>query len=87
MVEIFPNIEENLLWKKLDTPELVESFAGEYGNIIGVAQTVDQIDELRPKHETPIEGLYIVGAEAGGHGIGAELAANSAMELYEKLKK
>ncbi|MBD3227102.1 MAG: NAD(P)-binding protein [Candidatus Lokiarchaeota archaeon] len=85
--EIFPKVEKNLLWKKLDTPKLVEAYAGEYGNIIGVAQTVDQIHERRPKHQTPIEGLYIVGAEAGGHGIGAELAANSAMELHDILMK
>ena len=87
LLEIFPDAEKHLIWKKLDTPRLVESYAGEYGNIIGVAQTVDQIHERRPKHQTPIEGLYIVGAEAGGHGIGAELAANSAMELYNILTK
>ncbi|MHA1271314.1 MAG: phytoene desaturase family protein [Candidatus Helarchaeota archaeon] len=84
-LRMFPDAEKHVIWKKLDTPQLVESFAGEYGNIIGVAQTIDQIHERRPKHETPIEGLYIVGAEAGGHGIGAELAANSAMELHDIL--
>ncbi len=84
-LEIFPNADKNLLWKKTDTPKLVEYYAGEYGNIIGVAQTIDQIHEKRPKQQTPIEGLYIVGAEAGGHGIGAELAANSAIELYRIL--
>ena len=86
-LEIFPEADKYLLWKKLDTPKLVEAYAGEYGNIIGVAQTIDQIYEKRPKQQTPIEGLYIVGAEAGGHGIGAELAANSAMELYDILSK
>jgi phytoene dehydrogenase-like protein len=83
LIEILPEVEDHLLWKKLDTPKLVEAYAGEYGNIIGVAQTVDQIYEKRPKHQTPIKNLYIVGAEAGGHGIGAELAANSAMELHK----
>ena len=58
---------------------------GEDGNIIGGGQTVDQIHERRPSQITPIKGLYLVGAEAGGHGIGAELAANSALELVDIL--
>jgi phytoene dehydrogenase-like protein len=65
----------------------VEQYAGEGGNIIGVGQTVKQIHERRPSQVTPIKGLYIVGAEAGGHGIGTELAANSAMELSEILAR
>jgi phytoene dehydrogenase-like protein len=85
LIEVLPEIEDHILWYKTDPPTLVESYAGEYGNIIGVAQTVDQIHERRPSQITPINGLYIVGAEAGGHGIGAELAANSAMELAEIL--
>jgi len=84
-LEIFPEAEKYVIWKKLDTPKLVEAYAGEYGNIIGVAQTIDQIYEKRPKQKTPIENLYIVGAEAGGHGIGAELAADSALELFDIL--
>ncbi|MHA1383834.1 MAG: phytoene desaturase family protein [Candidatus Helarchaeota archaeon] len=79
--EVLPEVEDHILWYKTDPPTLVESYAGEYGNIIGVAQTVDQIHERRPSQISPIKGLYIVGAEAGGHGIGAELAANSAIEL------
>lgn len=82
---VLPAIEDHIEWYKTDTPILVESYAGEYGNIIGVGQTVDQIHERRPSQVTPIKGLYIVGAEAGGHGIGAELAANSAMELADIL--
>ena len=65
----------------------MEQYAGEGGNIIGVGQTVKQIHERRPSQVTPIKGLYIVGAEAGGHGIGTELAANSAMELADILEK
>ena len=81
LIEVIPEVENHLLWYKTDPPTLVEQYAGEYGNIIGVGQTVDQIHERRPSQISPIKGLYIVGAEAGGHGIGAELAANSALEL------
>ncbi|NHI94025.1 MAG: NAD(P)/FAD-dependent oxidoreductase [Candidatus Lokiarchaeota archaeon] len=80
-LKVFPEAEKHLIFKKMDSPLLVDSYAGETGNVIGIAQTVDQIYEKRPSQVSPIEGLFIVGAEAGGHGIGAELAANSAMEL------
>lgn len=83
--EVFPGIEEHVLWTALDSPDVVEKYAGEEGNVIGVGQTVDQIHERRPKHETPVKNLYQCSAEAGGHGIGTELAASSALELSEKL--
>jgi phytoene dehydrogenase-like protein len=83
--EMFPGIEQHILWTAVDSPDVIDAYAGEDGNVIGVGQTVDQIHERRPAHETPVKNLYLVGAEAGGHGIGTELAASSALELSEKL--
>jgi phytoene dehydrogenase-like protein len=83
--DVFPGIGEHVLWTKVDSPDTVEKYADEDGNVIGVGQTVDQIHEKRPTHETPVKNLYLVGAEAGGHGIGTELAASSAIELAQKL--
>lgn len=85
--KVLPEITEHILWYNIDTPALVEQFAGEDGNIIGVGQTIDQIKDHRPSQITPIENLYIVGCEAGGWGIGTELAANSALELVNILIK
>lgn len=87
LIECLPEIKGHVMWYRTDAPNLVEQYAGEGGNIIGVAQTVKQIHERRPSQMTPVKGLYIVGCEAGGHGIGTELAANSAMELSEILLK
>ena len=84
-LKVFPEADKHLIFKKMDSPLLVDAFAGETGNVIGVAQTIDQIYDRRPSQISPIDGLYLVGAEAGGHGIGAELAANSAMELDDIL--
>jgi len=83
--DMFPGIEDHVLWSTLDSPDMVDAYAGEDGNVIGVGQTVDQIHERRPAHETPVKDLYLCSAEAGGHGIGTELAASSALELAEKL--
>jgi phytoene dehydrogenase-like protein len=84
-LEVFPQARDHVLWTVLDTPDNVEQYAGEDGCIIGIAQSVDQVHERRPGNETPVEGLYLCSAEAGGHGIGAELAASSALELAEKI--
>ena len=81
----YPEAKGKVLWHRLDTPEFIDSFSGETGNIIGVGQTVTQIHERRPSVVTPLKGLYLASAEAGGHGIGTELAADSARELFEIL--
>lgn len=83
--EVFPGIEKHVMWTILDSPDVIEQYAGEGGNVIGVGQTVDQIHERRPKHETPVRNLFLCSAEAGGHGIGTELAASSALELADKI--
>ncbi len=85
LLSAYPDAEDKLLWEKMDTPQLVEAYAGEAGNIIGVGQTVDQIHERRPSVVSPLKGLYFASAEAGGHGIGTELAASSAIELFKVL--
>lgn len=85
--KVIPEIESHILWYNIDTPALVEKFAGEDGNIIGVGQTIDQVKDRRPSQITPLKNLYIVGCEAGGWGIGTELAANSALELADILTK
>ena len=82
---VYPQAKGKVLWHRVDTPDVVNGYAGEEGNIIGVAQTADQIHERRPSVVSPLEGLYFASAEAGGHGIGAELAADSARELFRVL--
>jgi len=84
---VLPEMEGHVMWYNIDTPELVERYAGEDGNIIGVGQTIHQVKDRRLSQISPIKNLYIVGCEAGGWGIGAELAANSAMELADILTK
>ncbi len=82
---VYPQARGKVLWHRLDTPDLIEAYAGEEGNVIGVAQTIPQVHQKRPSVVSPLKGLYFSSAEAGGHGIGAELAADSARELFEVL--
>jgi len=83
--DLFPDIEEHVLFVEETHPGQVDKLMGEGGGVIGMSQTVDQVGEKRLKQKTPIENLYLVGAEAGGWGIGTELAANSALELNKMI--
>ncbi|MEN8243474.1 MAG: NAD(P)/FAD-dependent oxidoreductase [Thermodesulfobacteriota bacterium] len=79
--DIFPDIEDEILFVEDTSPETVDKLMGENGAVIGMAQSIDQVGSKRLNQRTPIENLFIVGAEAGGWGIGTELAAMSALEL------
>lgn len=56
------------------------------GECIGLAQEVGQSGTRKPVNATPVKGLYLVGSDAGGRGIGTECAAESALYLYGQLK-
>ena len=82
---VFPQAKGKVLKHWLETPDFYDARAGEGGKIIGVAQTVNQIHERRPSVQSPLSGLHLCSADVGKHGIGTELAANCALELFEIL--
>ena len=85
--EIFPELPSNLMWWEATTPKDLEHLGGKEATVVGVAQTADQVGDKRPSQVLPVEGLYVVGGDAGGWGIGTELAATSAIELSEIILK
>jgi phytoene dehydrogenase-like protein len=54
---------------------------GRGGEDYGVALTVAQYGDERLRGETPIVGLYIVGSDAGGFGLGTHQAVDSAVNV------
>ncbi|MHA1144610.1 MAG: phytoene desaturase family protein [Candidatus Helarchaeota archaeon] len=83
--KVLPEIEDHVMWIDVASPNDIEKLVGEDGNVIGIAQTINQVGKNRPKQELPIKNLYCCCADTGLHGIGGELAADSALRLYEKL--
>ena len=79
-----PGLRENVRWINVMGVTELEKMLGEEGAGIGIGQTAGQCGEKRPKINTPVEGLFLVGGEAGGTGVGIELCANSAIEFMEK---
>lgn len=76
-----PEIKKHIMWIDVTTPADINKFVGENGAVIGVAQTVAQSGKNRPSVTTPIKNLYLCGGEAGGWGVGVELAVESAKSL------
>jgi len=56
------------------------------GEVIGLAQSYNQIGKNKPHPQTPVEGLYLVGCDAGGRGVGTEQAADSALKVTNLIK-
>lgn len=84
--EVFPNIFDKALWVEVTTPKDVANWTGSFkGSTIGLAQTPDQAGGNRPSAISPIKGLYYVGADVRGRGIGTELAVDSALKLSSHL--
>jgi len=83
---VFPGIGEHVLWAAYTSPADINNLFGEEGNVIGIAQKLGQVGEDRPPIGDPeIESLYHCSADTGMHGIGGELAADSALRLYGML--
>jgi prolycopene isomerase len=85
--ELFPHLEAAIIWQSrsgsTDAAELTGHYAGE---AIGLAQIPGQAGRFRPEPDTPVAGLWLVGADVGSRGIGTEMAAGSALRLADILK-
>lgn len=87
MQDLFPDIERHVIWKmRTNTRYIAEISGRKTGEVIGLAQNRHQIGKNRPENRTPVEGLFLVGADAGGRGVGTEMAADSALTLWRMLK-
>ena len=86
--EVFPDLEGAMLWEARSTGADVRELTGHRaGECIGLAQVPGQVGKDRPGHATPVQGLYLVGADAGSRGIGTEMAAGSALALADFLSQ
>ncbi|MBN2284594.1 MAG: NAD(P)/FAD-dependent oxidoreductase [Deltaproteobacteria bacterium] len=86
MIDIFPDIERHVIWKMRTNTRYIAQISGRRtGEVVGLAQNRHQVGRNRPKNQTPVEGLFLVGADTGGRGVGTEMAADSALSLWRTL--
>ncbi len=60
---------------------------GQGGECIGIGQYVGQAGKDKPSAKAPISGLFYVGCDAGGYGIGIHQATDSAINVAEIVQK
>ena len=83
---VVPGLDDHTLFVDRFSVEFIERWIGkEFGPAVSTAQTPDQVGRARPRVHTPIRGLYFAGCNAGGRGVGTELAASSAMECVDQI--
>lgn len=88
MEMLHPGIEDHVLWKIRTGVDYTAMISGrELGEVIGLSQDYRQVGKNRPDPRMPIGGLYLVGADAGGRGIGTEMAAESAMNVSAMIEQ
>jgi prolycopene isomerase len=86
ILKFYPDIEKKMLFCDITTPLDMQTLSGKtFGPIETTALTPDQSGPYRISAELPIENLYVVGDSAGTdtHGIGTQLAADSALKLAD----
>jgi prolycopene isomerase len=85
----FPDLEACIESKELYTTRSVSNatrdsaLPGVGGETIGLGQIVGQCGESKPSIRAPIGGLFYVGADAGGTGIGTQQAIESGMNVAD----
>lgn len=60
---------------------------GQGGESYGIANTLGQAGNDRPRGDTPIENLYIVGNDAAGFGLGTHQAVDSGFKIFDMVMK
>jgi phytoene dehydrogenase-like protein len=84
--KLFPELEKAILWQergtRSDTSHITKHAEG---GAVGIGQFHDQSGTLRPALKTPLQDLWLVGADAGSRGVGTEMAAESALNLARLL--
>lgn len=84
LASLYPGLRKHVLWWDVVRGGAVKGFSGRFqSDIIGLAQVVGQVGRERPAIESPLPGLFHVGADVGQDNIGTELAAESALRAAD----
>jgi prolycopene isomerase len=57
------------------------------GECIGLGQVVGQGGRRKPAIKAPIQGLFYVGCDAGGYGVGTQQAVDSGINVANAVQR
>ena len=78
--EVYSTREVSLLTRDQVLP-------GQGGECIGLGQILGQAGSYKPSPKAPLQGLFYVGCDAGGYGVGIHQAVDSAMKVAAIVQK
>lgn len=87
--ELFNHIEKTETFGPKNVPSIGTDIIlpKQGGESYGLALSVGQTGEKQPKGDSPIEGLFHVGCDAGGSGLGTHQALDSALNVLQLILK
>ncbi len=91
--KIVPDLYNHIISKEIMSPADVPAFGndsifdGQGGESYGVAIAVGQAGKTRPEFKSPVDGLFFVGNDVAGEGLGTHLAVDSGFKVFEFLVK
>ena len=89
MLEAYPDLEKHIESKEPYTPAHVSNLTrdqvlpGQGGECIGLGQLMGQCARTKPSVKAPVRGLFFVGCDAGGYGVGTQQAVDSAIKVAD----
>jgi phytoene dehydrogenase-like protein len=91
LFQAFPGIEKAIERKELYTTLHVSRLTrdsvlpGQGGETIGLGQVIGQCGPNKPSVRAPVRGLFYVGCDAGGTGVGTQQAIQSGMKVADEV--
>jgi len=85
--KVYPEIIDALDYKEHEGPAEISAstreqvLPGQGGECVGLGQVVGQCGKYKPSPKAPIRGLFYVGCDAGGAGMGTHQAADSGIKV------
>ncbi len=89
MLAAYPDLARHIEYKESYTPAHVcrltrdQVLPGQGGECIGLGQVLGQCARSKPSIQAPVRGLFCVGCDAGGYGVGTQQAVDSAMKTAD----
>jgi prolycopene isomerase len=84
---VFPEVMDALDHKEFEGPAEISTatrdhvLPGQGGECVGLGQIVGQCGKYKPSPKAPVRGLFYVGCDAGGSGMGTHQAAESGINV------
>ncbi len=93
LFRVFPDMpkyiedQQNYSVKEVSKLTRDQVLPGQGGECIGIGQYVGQAGKDKPSAKAPVSGLFYVGCDAGGYGIGIHQATDSAVNVADIVMK